>query len=1011
MKLFFRHVNSVTPWVIIFFIASSVSFAQSKQDLSGILKVTNTEALNQFSQEMRIKSTLSRQQAIEKALQQGWMLKMENEDGSAIELRELGRKGLPVYFSTANLNAAKTVSTNKVWSGGGLGLNLSGSGIVLREWDQSAVRKTHQELTGRVTQGDGVTSLSAHATHVAGTMMATGVVANAHGMSSQASLRAFDWNDDYAEMASEAAAGALLSNHSYVFITGWYNSGSWYWYGDPAISQTEDYNFGFYGDDAAYVDYIAHEAPYYLICRAAGNNKGNGPSSQPVSHYVWDGTSWVLSTIVRNLDGMPSGYDCIPAGFGVSKNILTVGAVSMIPNGYLTPSDVVLASFSSTGPCDDGRIKPDLVADGIGLYSTYSTADNAYASMSGTSMATPGAVGSLGLLQQHYHNVYGTYMLAATLKGLVIHTADEAGSNPGPDYRFGWGLLNTAKAAGLISNTTTAVIKELNLVNGNTFSMNIKANGNEPLRATICWTDIWGSPPPPALNPPDIMLVNDLDIRIDGNTYRPWILDRNNPSAAAAFGDNIRDNTEQILITGIPAGCHVLTVSHKGTLSGGSQAFSLILSGITVYPDLIPGSIAGNQTVCANVQPALITAIPPGGGSSIYTYQWQNSTDNLNFYDIPGATGLNYQPGMLNQTTYYRQLQISEASCHSCTTNVVTVLVNPVPTPTVNGPSSLCANTGLYVYTTESGMNNYLWTVSVGGVLQSGQGSNTIEVNWILAGPQTLSLNYTNGYGCSPFNATTLAVNVDPLPGAAGNIMGPATICAGTTGVSYATEPIAEAMTYLWSLPTGASITSGLGSNAIKVDYADNAVSGNISVYGNNICGNGPPSPDFPVSIQPLPLQPLIIQLDNILISDAPAGNQWYDLNGLIPGATSNVFSPSANGLYMDIVTLEGCSSIPSEWFPFFFTGMDENHDRSVTIYPNPAGSQIHIEIPDNHQEEVRIDLIHSTGKTIISQNHGNLPQGSFNTDLNTENIPDGMYFLKISRGKEVKVSKILIQH
>lgn len=211
--------------------------------------------------------------------------------------------------------------------------------------------------------------------------------------------------------------------------------------------------------------------------------------------------------------------------------------------------------------------------------------------------------------------------------------------------------------------------------------------------------------------------------------------------------------------------------------------------------------------------------------------------------------------------------------------------------------------------------------------------------------------------------------------------------------------------------PPGANITSGQGSNAITVDYSDNAVSGNISVYGNNICGNGPPSPDFPVSIQPLPLQPVIIQMDNTLISDAPAGNQWYDLNGLIPGETSSVFNPSANGLYRDIVTLEGCSSLPSEWFAFFFTGMNEFTDRSMTIYPNPAGSQIHIEIPDNQQEEVWIELIHITGKTIIIQNHRNLPQGLFKTEMNTENIPDGMYFLKISRGKEVKVSKILVQH
>jgi len=95
--------------------------------------------------------------------------------------------------------------------GGGLGLNLSGSGVTLREWDESAVRPTHQELTGRIVQGDGAVGYSAHSTHVAGTMLATGIDPNAHGMAKLANLRAFDWNSDYAEWPRKLQNGALLS--------------------------------------------------------------------------------------------------------------------------------------------------------------------------------------------------------------------------------------------------------------------------------------------------------------------------------------------------------------------------------------------------------------------------------------------------------------------------------------------------------------------------------------------------------------------------------------------------------------------------------------------------------------------------------------------------------------------------------------------------------------------------------------------------------------------------------
>lgn len=653
-----------------------ISKAQTPLDIQQIRKVTNIPALEKFSAELKVKAEINREKAEETALKSGWPLKEKNKDGGGIELRELRRNGMPVYLSTGNLTAAKTVSTNKVWSGGGLGFNLSGSGITLREWDENAVRQTHQELTGRVTQGDGVVTLSGHSTHVAGTMMATGIDANAHGMAGQSTLRSFDWWSDYAEMASEATAGALLSNHSYVFLTGWYNSGSWYWYGDPAISEVEDYTYGFYGDDAAYVDYIALSAPYYLICKSAGNEKGRGPASQPVSHYVWDGTAWVLSTTVRNLNGMPSGYDCISNGFGVSKNVLTVGAAYGIPGGYSVPSDVVLASFSSTGPCDDGRIKPDIVADGISLYSTYSSADNAYASMSGTSMSTPSATGSLALLQEHYHNLHGNYMLAATLKGLVIHTADEAGSNPGPDYKFGWGLLNTGKAANLISNSTTASIKELSLNNGATYTMNIKSNGTEPLKVTICWNDIYGTPPSPSLNPPDIMLVNDLDIRIDGSTYQPWILDRTNPSFAAASGDNIRDNVEQILISGISAGCHILTVSHKGTLSGGSQAYSLIISGITVYPPTIPGNTTGGTTISLGL-PTDTLEIHDYSGTIL---TWQRRLNGGSYTDIPGTEGIfRYveTPASIGTWDFRCTVQNGECDTQYSAATTVSVVENP----------------------------------------------------------------------------------------------------------------------------------------------------------------------------------------------------------------------------------------------------------------------------------------------------------------------------------------------
>ena len=99
-------------------------------------------------------------------------------------------------------------------------------------------------------------------------------------------------------------------------------------------------------------------------------------------------------------------------------------------------------------------------------------------------------------------------MQAATLKALAIHTADEAGSAQGPDYRFGWGLMNTASAVDLIQRVGNGhFISEEILTNGDSLEFSIYSNGVVPIKATITWTDPPGTPISPALNPPDIMLV------------------------------------------------------------------------------------------------------------------------------------------------------------------------------------------------------------------------------------------------------------------------------------------------------------------------------------------------------------------------------------------------------------------------------------------------------------------------------------------------------------------------
>lgn len=470
-------------------------------------------------------------------------------NGSQIELKAIGADGTPLYFTTLNDPASQTSRAHTLYNNGLLNLGLSGTGMEVGVWDAGVALTSHQEFGARAKNADGSTEISLHSTLVTGNLISAGVEPNAKGVAFGAKAMTHDWTRDKIEVAEAAANGLLLSNHSYGILS----------------DRVPDWYFGAYIKISQDWDKIMYNAPYYLMVTAAGNAQNSYDNATP------------------NFGKSADGFDLL-LGFTTTKNGLTIaGANTEIDSkGNLTKASV--AGYSSFGPVDDGRVKPDLAGDGSNILSTSSATNSSYQVSSGTSMAAPGVTGALLLLQQYHEELFGTYMKAATLKGLALHTADDVDAK-GPDYKMGWGVMNAKAAAELLQNKEfTSLVNEENLTNGETYSITVKANGDGPLMASLSWTDPEGTYVNRGeLNNSTAALINDLDIRItkNGETYMPWKLNPARANDAATKGDNQVDPYERIEIANA-SGEYTITISHKGSLTHGIQDFSLIVSGAQI---------------------------------------------------------------------------------------------------------------------------------------------------------------------------------------------------------------------------------------------------------------------------------------------------------------------------------------------------------------------------------------------------------------------------------------------
>ncbi len=421
------------------------------------------------------------------------------------------------------------------------GEHLRGEGMVIGVGDNGKIG-THIDFGSRVTTfskyGTGT-----HATHVTGIITGypnlnpregIGTAPEAHVITSYFSDildRTPDFIRDY---------GMLITNNSY------------------GISGGNCTNAGDYSLLAVFIDEQQEQYDSLIHVFAAGNNG-----------------SWTCSPY-------PSHYATISNGWQCAKSTFTIGACNHQNS---------LAYYSSRGPTDDGRIKPEIVAVGNDVRST--RPNNSYSGGGGTSYSSPAMTGITALMYEKYKSQHGNHPPATLIKALLCNSADDKGLS-GPDYYWGYGRVNAARA---VADLDQSRYFNGNLGDGDSveYTLTVPA-GVDKLKVMVMWRD------PAAAPYAAPVLVNDIDMTLtdpSSNSYDPWVLD---PAPSKVNQAAVRDKDhlnpqEQITLNNPVAGDYTIRL-HGHRIPFGPQEYFLVYSfqqnGITVrYPDggesLVPG--------------------------------------------------------------------------------------------------------------------------------------------------------------------------------------------------------------------------------------------------------------------------------------------------------------------------------------------------------------------------------------------------------------------------------------
>jgi photosystem II stability/assembly factor-like uncharacterized protein len=510
-------------------------------------------------------------------------------------------RGARAAAGAENFNALNVRDFLHVYSGD----TENGRTLIAAVFDEGLVAKGHPEFQdgkdSRVLRPELVINPAWHPTGVASVMAAWGADPAAEGIARRLRLYSYRFDEDLTALR-DVAKEVRVSNHSYVRQAGWvYKSTEippWAWYGDPQIDKKRDAQFGKYTKSNAELDGLLYENRHLLSFIASGNARFKEPKlpNPPPKHWEREhpGAEWKQTSEARDPnDSWWEGCDTI-AGLGLSKNAICVGAATATDD---TSDPIQVAPFSSWGPADDWRIKPDLIGVGDAVHVASVPPPTNYADRPGSSFACPAVAGVGALLVEfaHKRSPRRRWPTSAEIKAVMIHTARDA-MRPGPDPETGWGMVNALEAGRVIREEEPGRILQVETITSgptpNEYTYVRPDARQKRLRVTLVWTDPPAKATKEGLDVRTKTLVHDLDVELyppgGGTPYYPYSLNQGNPRAApTTSGRNQVDNVEVIeldakRVNELDPMLGEWTVRVRGDRlpKGASQEFALVVSSL-----------------------------------------------------------------------------------------------------------------------------------------------------------------------------------------------------------------------------------------------------------------------------------------------------------------------------------------------------------------------------------------------------------------------------------------------